>query len=465
MNDLNRQSREVDAIADDSPEAIHRKRDLYQRERAGPTWQRQKQACDLWTAAFFQPLFVPTHRPSRRRLWPSSWRAAAIDGRLCGLARTLSDQQHFFHWPLEFPEVFADGGFDVVLSNPPWERIKLQEQEFFAARDPRIATASNKAARAKLIKQLPTTNPELHHAFVEALRAASGASASLRHGGRFPLCGRGDINTYAVFAELSSTAIKPMGRAGLVLPRGIATDDTTKLYFSSLVDEGRLVQLIGFENEEFIFPAVDHRVTFCTLTIGRGSESESPSRIAFYIRRFAQLSEEHRFFSLSKNDFWLLNPNTGNCPIFRTSADAELTKAIYRRVPVLWREARGDSPESNPWRLSFKTLFHMSNDSHHFRTVDDLEADGYRHEGNTFVSPFNRYLPLYEAKMLHQFDHRFSTYEGATESQLNVGILPQPPIEKSATRDLLSSRVTGCVKKWSNRLSRSTRSHWQRPFR
>jgi hypothetical protein len=428
LQDINRQSLEVDAIADDSAGAIHHKKDLYQRERASPAWQRLKLACDLWTTAFFQPL-----RPDKPAITTAQLAdhliGRHIDGRLSGVARTLSDQQHFFHWQLEFPEVFADGGFDVILSNPPWERIKLQEQEFFAVRDAQIASAANKAARAKLIKELPRTNPELHGRFVEALRAASGASGFMRHGGRFPLAGRGDINTYAVFGELAATSTGRAGRAGLILPTGIATDDTTKVFFSDLVKEGRLTDLVGFENEEFVFPAVHHSFKFCKLTIA-GEGSASSSRIAFYIRRFPQLAEEDRFFRMEKGDFALLNPNTGNCPIFRTQADAELTKAIYRRVPVLWREPRDNEPESNPWKLSFKTLFHMSNDSHHFRIAAELEADGYRREGNKFVSPYNSYLPLYEAKMIHQFDHRFSTYEGATESQLNVGILPQPTAEQ-----------------------------------
>ena len=377
MQDLNRQSRALDAIADDSPGAIHRKKDLYQRERSSPAWQRQKQACDLWTAAFFQPLQPDQPAITTARL-AEHLAGNTIDGRLSGIARTFSDLQPFFHWPLEFPEVFADGGFDAILSNPPWERIKLQEQEFFAVRDARIASAANKAARAKLIRELPDKHPELYRQFVAALRTATGATNFMRHGGRFPLTGRGDINTYAVFAELSSSTINQLGRAGLVLPKGIATDDTTKFFFSSLVEAGRLIQLIGFENEDFIFPAVDHRVTFCATTVGGGAQPEIRSRIAFYIRRFSQLGEENRFFSLEKNDFWLLNPNTGNCPIFRTRADAELTKAIYRRVPVAWREANETRTEVNPWKLSFRTLFHMANDSHYFRTADVLLRDGYQ---------------------------------------------------------------------------------------
>jgi hypothetical protein len=80
-------------------------------------------------------------------------------------------------------------------------------------------------------------------------------------------------------------------------------------------------------------------------------------------------------------------------------------------VPILWCEAADGLPKANPWRLSFSRLFDMANDSHHFRTAKELEADGYRREGNVFVSPYDRYLPLYEAKMLHQFDHRWATYE------------------------------------------------------
>ncbi len=429
LGDFTRHSRELDEIADDSPVAVRRKRQLFEESHREQAWLRQKQACDLWTAAFFQPL-QPGAPVITSAALAEHLASRQIHPQTLALSDELSWRQRFFHWPLEFPEVFAGGGFDVILSNPPWERVKLQEQEFFAARDARIATAPNKAARTRLIKELPESDPALHREFIDSLRAASAASAFMRHAGRYPLAGRGDINTYSVFAELATSAIVSNGRAGVILPKGIATDDTTKHFFNCIVENGRLIQLIGFENEEFIFPAVDHRVTFCTLTVGGGANPVSQSRIRFYIRRFSQLAEESRFFHLAKNDFWLLNPNTGNCPIFRTQADAELTKAIYRRVPVLWREARDGQPAVNPWRLSFKTLFHMANDSHYFRTAAELQAEGYRLEGNIFVGPDDRYLPLYEAKMLHQFDHRFSTYEGATERQLNVGILPQPTAEQ-----------------------------------
>ena len=425
VGDFGARSKAVDAIKDDSADEVRRKKLLFEASHQDAAWQKQKEACDLWTAAFFQRLTTGVPIITSGAL-AEHLTGHRIDARLMARAMVISDEQRFFHWPLEFPEVFADGGFDVVLSNPPWERVKLQEQEFFAARDARIATAANKAARTTLIKTLPQENPTLFAEFQQALRGASGASAFMRHGDRYPLTGRGDINTYAVFAEFGADAVGPRGRTGLILPTGIATDDTTKHFFGSLVQNGRLADLVGFENEENIFPAVHHAFKFCKLTIA-GAETPAPqARIAFYLRRFSQLQESERFFSLEASDFRLLNPNTGNCPIFRTRSDAELTKAIYRRVPALWTEAREDRKESNPWRLSFSRLFDMSNDSGSFRTAEQLQEQGYRLEGSTWVGNNACYLPLYEAKMLHQFDHRFSTYEGATEQQLNVGILPQP---------------------------------------
>lgn len=405
------QRRLLDTIADDTPEAIRRKRQLFEQSQADRALLRQKEACDLWSAAFFQPL-QPNAPAITSGVLADHLGGRPIDARLLAQAWALSIRQSFFHWPLEFPDVFADGGFDIILSNPPWERVKLQEQEFFAARDARIASAPTKAARARLIKELLQTNPALYQEFVDALRAAAGASAIMRHSGRFPLAGRGDINTYAVFAELCRTAIRPGGRCGIIVPSGIATDDTTKFFFQDLIQSQALVSLYDFENRKGIFSDVHKSYKFCLLTLTQAADNMTrrAADFTFFALDVDDLRRPEKRFSLTADDMALLNPNTGNCPIFRTQADAEITKAIYRRVPVLWREAMDGQPEVNPWRLSFKTLFHMANDSHHFRTAEELEADSYRREGNISVSPYDRYLPLYEAKMLHQFDHRWATY-------------------------------------------------------
>src|SRR5262249_10970590 len=127
-------------------------------------------------------------------------------------------------------------------------------------------------------------------------------------------------------------------------------------------------------------------------------------------------------FSLQAEDFALLNPNTLTFPPFRSRRDAEISKAIYRRVPVLIKE----SPlEENPWGVEFLRMLDMANDSRLFHMHAQLEAVGWDLRGNIFAQSGKRYLPLYEAKMIHHFDHRFGTYENQTEEQSRQGKLPE----------------------------------------
>ncbi len=160
---------------------------------------------------------------------------------------------------------------------------------------------------------------------------------------------------------------------------------------------------------------------------------DTPISIAFRVRQVEQIAE--RSYTLSGRDIQLLNPNTGTCPVFRSRHDAEIALGIYRRIPVLIHEAKG--VDGNPWEISFLRMFEMSHASHLFRpdaqngeTFDDLLNSGWHLDGNVLVRGAERLLPLYEAKMLHQYDHRFSTYENATENQLAVGTLPRFTVDQ-----------------------------------
>ena len=296
-----------------------------------------------------------------------------------------------------------------MLCNPPWEIIELEEQEFFAARDPEIARAPNKAERARRIRALQATNPALWEEYQDALHDADALRKFLRESGRFPLTAAGRINNYSVFSELFVNLLRPDGRAGVVVPTGIATDATNQEFFRHLVDSGRLVSLYDFENREGLFPGVHRSYKFSLLTLS--GKSTGRSTFAFFLTRTEQLGDARRRFVLEPDEFALLNPNTRTCPVFRTRQDAELTKAIYRRVPVLVNEWK----EENPWGVRFRQgLFNMSTDSHLFRTRDQLERQGFRLGGNRFVKGEEVWLPLYEAKMIWHYDHRFGTYAGVS---------------------------------------------------
>ncbi len=403
---------------------------------------RALHVADAWCAAFVWPKWKGAPTPVTEGVFrdlqsPGAGIPVSTNEEIIRLAK----QYEFFHWHLEFPEVFrvsetedaeADpsvgwtGGFSCVLGNPPWERIKLQEQEFFAQRDESIANAPNAAARKKLIAALTTTNPELFADFSAAKRRTEGESQFLRTSLRYPLTGRGDINTYAAFAETARNFIARTGRSGLVLPIGIGTDATTAPFFSDLVRQGHLVSYLGFENEGFLLSrAVHHSVNFCLLAMAGRAERVPQAFFSSKVRYIEELSD--RRFTMSPEDILLVNPNTGSSPTFRTSRDAEITLGIYRRIPVLIKE--GD-PNGNPWGLSFMRMFDMSNDSHIFRTRDELESDGWTLTGNTFTRDTARMLPLYEAKMLHHYDHRLGTYAGQTAAQAKMGTLPRLPLEQ-----------------------------------
>ncbi|MFM6456010.1 MAG: Eco57I restriction-modification methylase domain-containing protein, partial [Planktothrix sp.] len=391
---------EVGHIPEDSTQQVKLKQTQYQRSRENPNWWRDFSACNLWTAAFFMPLtpnhliLLPTTEALNRLLYENDFTQIVIEA-----ANNLAKQCNFFHWPLEFPEVFPKRnelgpkteelkyGFDCVLGNPPWERIKLQEKEFFAAKDFEIANAQNKAAREKLIKLLSQTNPKLLQEFEVAKHDAEAQSKFIRESGRFPLTAVGDINTYAVFAETTRKLINSQGRVGIIVPTGIATDNTTKDFFGDLIKTQSLGSLYDFENKEAIFSAVHRGYKFSLLALT--GKPIKCGNFAFFLTQPKQLENQKRLFQLSPQEIALINPNTLTCPVFRTRQDAELTKKIYQYVPVLENE----ETKVNPWGISFMRMFDMSNDSGLFEN----EAG-------------ENLLPLYEAKMFHQFTHRWATY-------------------------------------------------------
>ena len=389
---------------------------------ASPAFEHEKLVADAWCAAFLWPKDelgpVAEGAPTTAVWLALRDREVPPSPVLVETTRRIAEGYGLFHWELAFPHVFARGGFDVVLGNPPWERVKLQEQEFFARREPSIATARNAAERKKLIAALPATDPALWREWTSATRVAQGQSHFVRRSGRYPLCGTGDVNTYALFAEHNWSVLAPRGCAGFIAPSGIVTDDTTKAYFQALLDRSALASVHHFENESLVFKGLDHRYRFVLLTIRQSRQAD----LVFYARRAVDLDDPRRHFALTPADFATLNPNTRTCPTFRSRRDATINLAMYRRAGVLWREGE---PDGNAWGLRFLRMFDMANNSGIFRTRTELASAGWRLEADRFEKDEKAVLPLYEAKMLHQFDHRFGTYEGQSVAQSNQGKLPE----------------------------------------
>ena len=333
-------------------------------------------------------------------------------------ARALAERETFLHWEVAFPGVWRhwqrrspEGGFDAVIGNPPWDRIKLQEVEWFGTRDPELARAPTAALRRKGIKKLRDRGEPLAAGFDEAKQRADSLLTLFRTSGDYPLLGKGDINLYSLFVERALNVLKPGGLVGLLVPSGIYADKTAAPFFQSVSTSGRVAGLFDFENRRLgtglppFFPDVDTRFKFCALVVGGVERTFAETPCGFFLDSADDLSDPERCFPLSPADFTRVNPNTGTAPVFRTRRDAEITRGIYERHPVLVDRSGGE--ERRIWPVRYNRMFDMTNDSHLFRTAAELEAAGcYPVAGNRWRRGDEEWLPLYEGKMVQAFDHR-----------------------------------------------------------
>ena len=327
-------------------------------------------------------------------------------------ARTIANHEGFLHWEVAFPGVWhrwqesrPRGGFDAVIGNPPWDRIKLQEVEWFATRDRELALAPTAAARREGIQQLRDQGASLATEFDAAKAQAESLSQVVRSGGDYPLLSGGDINLYSLFVERSMSLIKPDGFVGLLTPSGIYADKTAARFFQSVSTNGRVGGLFDFENRKIFFKDVHASFKFCALILGGEERRFDQAECAFFLHDTKTVHDEDRCFPLSPEDFARVNPNTGTAPVFRSRKDAEITRRIYEQHPVLADRSQGK--EKRVWPVKYTTMFHMANDSHLFRTAEQLDVEGfYPVESNHWKKGEELYLPLYEGKMVQAFDHR-----------------------------------------------------------
>jgi hypothetical protein len=458
----------LDAMPAETPEQVDAKEAAYRQWLGHRQQNRLSKVANLVLAAFLQhkskdtASTVPTSITVHAELTDTGDTQAHFD--TLNHAQDVCKAASVFHWPIAFAQVYAAGGFDCVLGNPPWERIKLQEEEFFATRHTAVAAAKNKAERAQRIQWLSEGTLAIHLGanqhlqgeasdllavaekriyakFITARRTAEAASVFMhvegsmarqgegnRKSGRYPLTGVGDVNTYALFAETILQIKSATGRAGFIVPTGIATDDSTKLFFGHISQSGQLASLYDIENKEALFESVHRSFKFSLVTLGQSSVAE----FVCFAAQTSQLTDPRRRFSLTPQEFQLINPNTLTCPMFRSERDAEITKKLYRAAPVLMRDAVIEvidgttklvCPAANPWGIKFSTMFHMSNDSHLFQ---DNPAEGL--------------LPLFEAKLIHQFDHRWATYTVDGDSRDMTLAEKQDPTQTARPRYWVDER-------------------------
>ena len=370
---------------------------------------------------------VSTDRPERARV-----------AELLGEARRLIAEERFLNWQAAFPGVWTnwesarlEGGFDAVIGNPPWDRMKLQQVEWFATRKREIALQTRAADRKRMIAALERDGDPLARDYAVASERAAMAADMARRGGDYPLLSRGDVNLYSLFVERAMTLAKPDGMVGLLTPSGIASDKTAAHFFKGVATEGRLKALYDFENKKVFFPDVHASFKFCIFVASPSPIGEAAD-CAFYLHSVAELGDGERRFPLTAEAFARVNPNTGTAPIFRTRRDAALTTTIYERLPVLVDRSSGE--EEKAWPVKYATMFHMTNDSGLFRTRAELEEreGAWPIGSNRFASPAGDWVALYVGRMIHLFDHRAASVEVNAENLHNVALSSDIGAEQKA---------------------------------
>ncbi|PWB88629.1 restriction endonuclease [Methylocystis sp. MitZ-2018] len=346
-------------------------------------------------------------RPEEVEAFTAVWRRA----------RALIGEERFLNWQIAFPGVWdnwssagREGGFDAVVGNPPWDRIKLQQVEWFAARRPEIALAQRASDRTKMIAKLKADGDPLWDDFTHAEQRAIDTARMARKSGHYPLLSGGDTNLNSLFVERAHALVKPGGMVGLLIPSGIASDQSSSAFFCKVTSDRQVHCIIDFFNKRYdgalFFPDVYYRFKFCAYIAGGPGRVFDSASFGFFIRDLDEIDNPERVFPITADEINRINPNSGTAPIFRSRRDKEITSDIYARLPVLVDRRSGDAV----WPVRYATMFHMANDSDRFRSRAELEGDegAWPIGGNRFQSAAGVWVPLYEGKMVQAFDHRAS---------------------------------------------------------
>ena len=365
------------ASADDRRRAAE-----YQKWRDSAAFRAKRLVADAWCAAFAWAK-TPDAPPAIVNRVLLDLREQGAEGilpeTLAEIGR-LRGEHRFFHWHLEFPDVFRvgegetrwRGGFSCVLSAPSREKIDRREGSTVFG----FATGSG---------AYPECAAGLAEPGVSALRA--------------------DL----LFAERVTTILAPEGRAGCAVAQGTAAAPGARYLLGGLMRRGALASLYDFTGPD---------TKLCLLAFTGGPVLGAPApvgpahggaaRFAFRLDGPADLGDDGRSFTLTPGEAALINPNTGALPAFHGARDAALVAAIYRRVPALSNETRRDETQAggNPWKMRLATAFpRAAADTGLFLAEQELRGDGWELAGSTFTRDGQRMLPVYEPPMIGLFDH------------------------------------------------------------
>lgn len=373
--------------------------------RAGSAVQGLRAAMDAWCALWFWPGDALGEAPL-----PGALGEPAAADRVREIAREL----RFFHWEVEFADVFTGpwAGFDAILGNPPWDTLQPVSKEFFSNRDPLYRGYGKQEALAKQremfgadanfeaewlgyvahFKSLanwtanatrPFGDPEGGgeafsfgrgqeglHAHWRRLRAGGTGFADPEHPYRWQ--GEGKAYTYKLFLELAHALLKPGGRLGFVVPSGLYSDKGSSALRELFLDRCRWEWLFGFENRNKLFD-IHRSFKFAPVIVTKGGETEAV-RAAFMHHDLGDWERAETFaLRYPRAQVERFSPRTKALLEVRSQRDLEVLEKMYANTVLLG----DDGPDG--WGVKYaQGDFNMTSDSKLFHARPALEAEGYR---------------------------------------------------------------------------------------
>ncbi len=452
----------LETLADDTPEQVEAKTRAYEQAVTSGPYLSNKLLADAWCAAFVWKKAKNNHpegflEPITQKTFETiAENPNKVPQSTRDEIRRLARQYQFFHWHLAFPDVFqprasivaADpagwsGGFDVVLSNPPWDELRPEERKFFGGVNPTVTLIENSAERGRAIANLATSDPETWKQWQDYRRVILGIAHFLHASGLFPLTSPGNLSTANLFVELSSYLIAEDARAGALVPSGLATNKGTSALFRYLVTTRVLRELYDFENQKLFFPSVHASMRFSLLTLSGRAGRTAEARFGFFLERVGDIADNSRVFPLTDEDIACVNPLSHTCPVFRTSVSARIVKGIHKAHPIVGSR-KTDDKES--WSTMTSSMFQMSH-----------EADELFRDQRQVDHP----VMLYEGKMVGQFNHRAASISINDKNEAR-----QASGELSTSGRLLDPRYSPLPQYWVrfDSVEQKLRGKWSRPW-
>lgn len=296
-----------------------------------------------------------------------------------------SIRHSFFHWPLEFPEIFGPGGtggFSATVGNPPWDIVKPNSQEFFSEYDPDFRTYKKQEAN-RTSKAMMTDNPEIEVKWRQYRDGFARQSTYFREPLSYSALGGGDINTFKLFLEQFFTILDQGGHMGIVVPSGVYTDKGCQALREMFFEQSQIEYLYCFENRwPTVFNGVDGRFKFVVFGTQKGGRTDN-FKCAFMEHDPERLPViDANALEMSVKQVKKFSPDTLSIMEFNSQRDIDITEKVYGNWPLMGEKLEGI------WNVKFGSELHMTNDSNLFKTA-----------------PTD--CPLYEGKMVWLFDSNF----------------------------------------------------------